>query len=195
MNESPPLPDVILDHLRRGHELIPLRWMKDDGKCSCGKPDCDEKSIAKHPMFRVWQKEASADLATVEGWRRQWPKCGFGWKMGRDYIALDLDRKDGRDGVTTLQALEAEHGSLGREWCARTPNDGRHLVLRNPNGTAFTASTNWRPGIDLRTGNSFICIEPTVTPKGTYQTLAIFPASRSAKSELSTSVTSPMTTV
>jgi hypothetical protein len=161
------IPERIGQLLERGCRVIPLYWARGDGSCSCGGEAC--KTPAKHPIHRDWQTRASSNSSTVEAWLRRWPNCNWGWVMGDEYITLDLDRKNGQDGTAALHELETTHGALARDCYATTASGAYHLVLRNPNGTKFKAATGWRPGIDIRTGNSLIVVEPSATPRGQYR--------------------------
>lgn len=164
--EVPQPPKAVAQLLDWGCAVIPLQWTRQDGSCSCARPGCP--STGKHPIHPAWEQHASSDPARVAAWARRWPHCNWGWVMGSGYLALDLDRKRGQDGVASLHELEAEHGTLPRACCARTPSGGFHLILHNPNGAALVAATDWLPGVDIRAGNSLIAVEPSTTPVGVY---------------------------
>lgn len=161
------LPDRVRDLLGRGCSLIPLQWVTEDG-CSCRKESCP--GPGKHPIFSDWQTKASSDVKVAGQWQKRWPQCNWGWVQGRDNLALDLDRKSGKDGIATLRQLEAEHEPLPRTICAATPTGGGHLILRVPTEAPLLCpATDWWPGIDVRTENSYIVVEPSTTDKGSYR--------------------------
>ena len=149
--------------------MLPVYGIRPDGSCMCNDPACDENR-GKHPIFDAWPTMATANRGTIQRWWRVWNGlCNFGWKMGTQFVALDLDRKHGNDGIATLHQLEAEHGPLPRSLSASTPTGGGHIAFRIPEGLRLKATPKWRPGIDIRAGNSYIVIEPSITPNGQYR--------------------------
>jgi hypothetical protein len=163
---SESLPEPIAALLERGGRVIPIHWVRQDETCTCNDLDC--RSPGKHAIFPEWQRRASNDRRTVERWWKQWRgELNFGWVMGEGHVALDLDRKDGRDGILTLHELEQEQGPLPRSCSASTPTGGGHLVFRVPADVHHRPSGKaWRLGIEVRAGNSYIVVEPSRTAVG-----------------------------
>ena len=98
------------------------------------------------------------------------PGIGF-WPGGSGMLVLDIDIKDGKQGATTLQALQDAHGELPSTLTQYTPSGGWHLFFRLPDGVKIGQA--WRNpeqgrGIDVRSSNGYICLEGTTTDRGTY---------------------------
>ncbi|SRR6266566_727391 len=165
------LPPRIHELAEWGCRLIPIHWVHEDGLCSCMSLDC--KSPGKHAIWTGWQERATSDPKVIARWIRLWNGlCNFGWVMSDDYIALDLDEKEGRNGIQTLKNLEHEHGPLPRSCCASTPTGGGHIVLKAPaewRGRLRPSGKDWRSGIEVRAGNSYIVVEPSKTKLGQYR--------------------------
>lgn len=165
------LPPRIHELTQWGCRLIPVHWVHEDGLCSCMNIDC--KSPGKHAIWTAWQERATSDPEVIARWIRLWNGlCNFGWVMSDDYVALDLDEKEGRNGIQTLKNLEHEYGSLPRSCCASTPTGGGHIVLKVPEewrGRLRPSGKDWRSGIEVRAGSSYIVVEPSRTHLGQYR--------------------------
>ncbi|PBC78928.1 bifunctional DNA primase/polymerase-like protein [Streptomyces sp. TLI_235] len=80
---------------------------------------------------------------------------GYGIACGRapyHLVGLDLDRKNGLDGVADLARLAAEHGfTVPTTATVATPSGGLHAWLASPPGSVFPNSVGKvAPGIDVR---------------------------------------------
>lgn len=60
---------------------------------------------------------------------------------------VDVDTKHGKNGATTLAALEAYYGELPTTTIARTPSGGRHYFFKG--GVPVTKANALGPGVDL----------------------------------------------
>jgi len=94
-----------------------------------------------------WHARASSDPG------QPWPEgsnVGVGCRAS-GLVVLDLDRKDGVDGVAQLAALADEHG---QPWPATftvsTPSGGLHLYFAAPAWTVVNTIKVLAPGIDVR---------------------------------------------
>lgn len=94
-----------------------------------------------------WQARASSDPG------QSWPagsNIGVGCRASR-LVVLDLDRKDGLDGVAQLAALAAEQG---RAWpdtfTVVTPSGGQHLYFTAPAWNIVNTIKTFAAGIDVR---------------------------------------------
>ncbi|MGE7157542.1 phage/plasmid primase, P4 family [Methylorubrum rhodesianum] len=120
---------------------------------------------AKGPTMPGWQRIASADpdlLASFFPGGAQ----NLGLVLGNGVVALDVDAKS--HGLETLQALEAEHGSLPRTPTQMTGGGGRHYLFRiQPLGDVkITNRTGFLPGLDLKADAGQIVAEPSEHPSG-----------------------------
>jgi hypothetical protein len=93
-------------------------------------------------------------IRTVDELALRWrpgDNLGIGCRES-NVVGVDLDRKDGKDGVAELDRLAA---AAGAGWpdtlTVATPNNGLHLYFRMPAGIAVPSTTGKiGPGIDVR---------------------------------------------
>jgi hypothetical protein len=128
---------------------IQLAHSVTQGRCSCGKPDCE--SPGKHPIFPGWQKKATTDPAVILDLRTRHPRANTLIATGpeSDLIVLDIDPK--RGGSDSLAELEANYGPLPHTVRVRTGGGGQHIYFRYPTDTRISISKDKvGPGIDGR---------------------------------------------
>lgn len=100
--------------------------------------------------------DASSDPDVVRAGFDQAPHAaGYGIACGAGplpLVGLDLDRKNGVDGVAELNRLAAKHGfAIPRTVTVCTPSGGFHLWFTGPGGTSVPNSVSrLAPGIDVR---------------------------------------------
>src|SRR4051794_26217342 len=97
-----------------GLRVLPVHTVRD-GVCSCAREQCS--SPGKHPRTRRGAYAATRDHAQIRAWWTQWPDANIGIATGAyddqvHLIGIDLDVKDGRDGVRSFQALAEQKGPL-----------------------------------------------------------------------------------
>jgi hypothetical protein len=150
----------------KGWRVLPLHWIRDDGRCSCGKPEGDCKP-GKHPRITGWEAVASNAGADVWEWWQQWPAANIGLLNDREsgHWTLDIDPDNGGD--VTLAALIAEHCQLPATRTHRTGSGGTHYVWSYPPDfdIPVTASGVLGKGIDTPLQ---IVAPPSVSGKGPY---------------------------
>lgn len=165
--------DAALDLARRGFHVLP--------------------GVAgeKRPALKDWQHVATRDEAQIRSWwtdayaarpvivpcaRYTDPATGEDWKL----FVLDLDTKDGKDGVAELAAVMADPihgGELPRTLTVLTPSGGRHLIFKTHED--LLQPTPWKhgvevpdidkPGIDTRAGDRGLIVGAgSVMPAGAY---------------------------
>ena len=112
-------------------------------------------------------KDASADPDTVAAWWKEYPGANIGLATGKanGILVLDIDRNhaDGVDGEETLKEMERELGPLPPTVEALTPNGGRHLYFKYPEGRDIGSRTAraGRPGIDVRGNGGYVVVPPS----------------------------------
>lgn len=133
----------------------------------------------KTPIHEAFHELASADEARVHrlwtdpfGEPEQW-NIGLltGWRdpQNRMLVALDVDRKDGRDGLPLLRFLQDDFDLPGDSLQTRTPSGGEHHVFWAPPGLHVASSAGkLGPGLDVRGWHGYIVGPGSVTPKGEY---------------------------
>jgi hypothetical protein len=104
-------------------------------------------------------KDAHTDEARITRYWRKHPDHNVGLATGHMFDVIDIDTKNGNEGVTSLmKAIELKdipecHG------IAVTPSGGMHLYVK-PTGKGNYASI--RPGIDYRGKGGYVVAPPSV---------------------------------
>ncbi|MET7619035.1 bifunctional DNA primase/polymerase [Streptomyces sp. NPDC005408] len=149
--------DAALYATERGYAVFPLSINKTpaiksphDRGHSC-KGDC---GLAGHGVHDATSVAAHArilfDLA---------PRAaGYGISCIGQFVGLDLDRKNGVDGVASLNQLATEHGfAIPQTMTVCTPSGGFHLWLSIPAGvTVPNSAGRLGPGIDVRGTGGYV---------------------------------------
>ena len=132
-----------MGYAARGWRVLPVHSVRG-GRCTCGNPHCTK--IAKHPCIKDWTSLATTDKSETEGLFRQFPYANVGICTGGEsgVFVVDLDLKDGVDGLATLSTLEARHGAIPETLEVETGSGGKHLYFRTPD-----ASLPSRAGVDV----------------------------------------------
>ncbi len=151
--------EAALAYAARGWHVLPLWWPDVDGRCSCGKGDC--QSPGKHPIGDLVPhglKDASTDAVTIKTWWDKYPHANVGIRTGADsgIIVLDVDGDDGQ------QSLRGRH--LPPTPVART-GKGWHYVFAYPDSPAPNA-VRVLPGVDVRGNSGFFVAPPSAHPSG-----------------------------
>lgn len=119
-------------------------------------------------------KDATTERETIRKWWNQFPTANIGILAG-NLIILDLDMKDGKNGVADLERLSGQPFSeiIRGVPVVRTPSGGYHLYYRCPVGRNLKATTGLKlvdpetgqktgSGIDIRTGNTYVLAPPSI---------------------------------
>jgi putative DNA primase/helicase len=121
----------------------------------------------KRPLTRRGLHDATTDHGVIDAWARRWPGANLAVPMGRrsGLLALDLDRKAGRDGAATLRALERDLGELPPTLTASTWSGGEHRFFRMPSADVRNAAGKVAgveaPGFDVRGNGGYVLIAPS----------------------------------
>ncbi|MCO5054434.1 AAA family ATPase [Thermomonas sp.] len=115
---------------------------------------------SKHPACKGWQSGTAPEaFASHHG--------NIGLTFGPGLFVLDVDVKNGTNGLATLEGLEVKHGELPPTLTADTPSGGRHIVFRKPESMTLRNRVSVLPGLDVRAAGGFIVAEPsTLDGKG-----------------------------
>jgi hypothetical protein len=138
-----------LDTAAHGLPVFPLVWTMPNGDCSCAKgPEC--KSKGKHPLTEHGYKEASTDPEQIKKWWARYPKANIAIHPGKDFVYMDLDMKNGKDGIQSLaDYLGQDRDSLEfMTYCVQTPSGGLHLYFKADK--TYGNRTNVLSGVDVR---------------------------------------------
>jgi putative DNA primase/helicase len=147
---------------RRGWAVLPLWWVRADGRCACGGAHKnDERTIGKHPLARLVPngvKDATHAEAKVTEWWTKYPDANVGAATGAP-SGLDVVDIDGEEGRETVRAWEKAHGPLPETAEQITGGDGRHVLLAHRPG--FGNYVGFAAGCDLRTTGGYIVVSPS----------------------------------
>ena len=130
---------------------------------------------------------ATIDTAQITAWWSAAPNANIGIAAAPSgLVILDVDVADGKPGLASLAAFEAEYGALPPTWSHKTGRGGLHLPFRRPAGVEAHTRLKFREGLDL-IGKGYIIAAPSVLKEGgayqwldTSKPLAELPASLTA---------------
>lgn len=152
----PPIIEWALNYSKLGLEVFPYKHENGGSYWSAAHSDGAKWGKTRDPA-RIDRFPPQAGVAAATG------KVSGTW-------VLDLDRKDGKDGVAELERLAALHPDepIPATWLARTPSGGIHHHFRWVDGIANSASVI-APGIDVRGEGGMTPLPPTAKPHGAYE--------------------------
>ncbi len=112
----------------------------------------------KKPITQHGCKDATTDQATIQNWAVQDGDANVGIHCG-GMVVLDLDVKDGKNGIADLAEMVKTAGLLPEHPVVRTPTGGEHHYFHttakftNKVGVPFQGR---KTGIDIRTGGGYV---------------------------------------
>jgi hypothetical protein len=99
-----------------------------------------------------------------------WPNDNIAIKS-ENCIVIDSDMGDGKDGEADLAAIAQELGPLPDGPTVITGSGGRHRYFKRPDIDVIgQVGVKWKgrkTGIDIRVGNQYVMVPPSVHPNGT----------------------------
>lgn len=134
--------------VHRGWPVFPCEWRVGDRW--------------KRPLLQHGLHDASRDPATVGAWWDRWPNALIGVPTGEpiDAVVLDIDRKNGVDGLATFGHLDCPILPATPTVC--TPTDGLHLYFARPDGglrnTNGERGRGIGPGLDWRGDGGYVLL-------------------------------------
>jgi hypothetical protein len=108
---------------------------------------------------------ASRDADQIRGWHQADPQASIGVATGSvsQLCVIDLDVKNGQDGISALWAALAAWGVvLDTSSCVRTPSGGLHIWLRTPPGAVVKERPAILPGVDIKGDGGLVVVPPSV---------------------------------
>ncbi|HEY2510581.1 MAG TPA: VapE domain-containing protein [Polyangiaceae bacterium] len=156
------------ERVRDSASIFPLHPIVD-GRCGCSKSNCED--AGKHPLLSGWRS-----LGPGEKWGIP-PSHGAGIATGlpSGVFVVDLDRKNGIDGVAALASL----GPVPDTFTVQTGSGGFHLYFQLPDFPVKNSQGSkggLAPGIDIRGDGGYV-VAPGSPHKsgGTYEVFADLP--------------------
>src|SRR5207249_1220410 len=97
VTETESVLDAMLAYAANGLPVFPLHGVRDDGRCTCGDPRCED--VGKHPRLKGAFKTATRDPEVIRDWGRRWPDLNVGIPTGAasNLVVLDIDPRKGGD--------------------------------------------------------------------------------------------------
>ncbi|MFN4153641.1 MAG: AAA family ATPase [Paracoccaceae bacterium] len=114
--------------------------------------------LEKVPAIKGWKDGAASILeAQILAWWQQWPNAEVGFPTGAitGIAVLDLDMKDGKDGIAACSARGVDPDSAS-PMIGQTRTGGRHLYFRHKEG--LRCNTDPESGIDVRADDGYAVI-------------------------------------
>jgi hypothetical protein len=137
-----------LSYAERGWRVCPLYEPSPDGKCSCGRVECN--SPGKHPRTNHGLKEATTDTARIQSWWTQWPNANIAIATGRDsgLVVLDVDRPESLIGWQS-DTLAVQTGK------------GQHFYFTLSGTGVKNSVCKLGDGLDLRGDGGYVVAPPS----------------------------------
>lgn len=161
-----PMVEIALFLARRGFAVFPV-FTIDDGRCSCGAPNCT--SPGKHPIGSLVPQgvlEAGTDPIIIRQWWGSYVDANIGVATGdaSGVVVLDIDTKAG--GETSLANLEQRYEELPDTWAVETGGGGFHFYFRMPNVDVRNSAGAIGSGIDVRGNGGYVVAPPSLHKSG-----------------------------
>jgi hypothetical protein len=109
--------------------------MNDKHKTECNNP-------GKRPFITAWTEATPPDVQQVSSWQKQNPNANIGLVLGNasGLVAIDID---GEGGEKILKDWSKD--DLPETWEFITPNNGRRLIYKVPEGMILKSETRNDP--------------------------------------------------
>ncbi len=122
-----------------------------------------------------WTTYASQDPIRIMQWWSQTPNANIALVADTNFTIIDLDIKDGKDGIKSLRelfsTLDLDIQSIPTP--VTTASGGKHVFYGHPEGRshAFHNATNKGSsgGVDVRSGNAYVVAAPSVVHGSGYR--------------------------
>ena len=102
---QPSLRTAAAKYASLGYGVIPLHWIKDDGKCSCGRVDCEYEG--KHPLGEHGASNPMLDAELVTAQWEDTPEANIGLVAGASRrVIIDLDSLAAKDHLKDICDLD-----------------------------------------------------------------------------------------
>lgn len=136
-----------------------------------GLPVFPARANNKRPHVKDWPNIATTDADQLARWWRKWPDAMPALPTGKrsGVAVLDVDMKDGKDGMATLRSLGFDPDTMSPAMI-ETPSGGQHIYFRHSEGLGSNAG-QIGPGVDVRAGGGFVVAPGAINGKGAYGTL------------------------
>ncbi|MFI9269820.1 bifunctional DNA primase/polymerase [Kitasatospora sp. NPDC052896] len=158
----------------RGLHTFPLSRIKLPAVPGAHRDQPDQRCTGDCGQIGHGVHDATTNLDRIRALFAAAPwATGYGIACGQTphhLIGVDLDRKNGLDGVAALQALAEQHGFVVPDTATvATPSGGLHLWLTAPAGVRVANSASkLGPGIDVRGTGGYLVGPGSLGSAGRY---------------------------
>ncbi len=163
-----------LELARQGGKVFPCYWPDEQGKCSCGEPECNRQG--KHPLWERGTLEHGKDDATSDerqilAWSARWPWANWAFvPSSLNEVVIDMDGEPGQQAFKALPGYQ----KLPETYTVKTGRQGGyHAYLSLPAGLIVkegdlverVLTAKWKGYVMLDgcvhyTGRQYAAIEP-----------------------------------
>lgn len=127
---------------------------------------------AKRPAHEGWQAQATSDPVKIDGlWRDPFGAVipyNAGVATGGGVVVLDVDVKDGRGGLDSLDDLKSRLGLDDQTLTVRTPSGGLHLYFNSRGFAVGNSASRIGPGLDIRGEGGLVVGPGSTVGEGAY---------------------------
>lgn len=114
-------------------------------------------------VLKSWKSEATNDLQQVQNWWNHNPLYNIGLKTGNGLVVIDVDCKNGKNGMEQLKPFLA---TFPKTKVAKTCNGGYHFYYKV--NREVRNSINLMEGIDIRGDGGYVLAPPSVVDDKSY---------------------------
>ncbi len=149
---------IALEYAARGWHVFPINQRTGDIYQS-----------KRNSGGRRWGE--TCDPAEIRSAWQRWPGANIGIACEESgLVVLDLDRKNGADGVEWLVGQTKENGEVLHTLVAKTPSGGLHYYFTAPAGIELkTCAGEITPGVDVRAWGGYAVAPGSEKAGGVYQ--------------------------
>lgn len=117
-------------------------------------------AASKKPLTLRGSHDATRDPATIKAWWNRWPGASPALLTGSGsaVIAVDIDIKNGKCGIDTLDELGLVFNPVTPT--AHTPSGGIHWLFRRPVRPIATSATAIGTGVEIKGDRGWITLPP-----------------------------------
>ena len=147
--------DAALDYAEAGFSVIPVR-------------PSDKAPYTAHGL-----KEATTDTETIREWWTRWPDANVAIACGKpshNIVVLDVDMKEKKNGLRSINAWQVNHGDFPETVVANTPSGGLHFFFRVDDPSLYKNRVEAIPGVDIRGDGAYVVVYPSVGGNGKWYT-------------------------
>lgn len=143
-----------------GWPVVPLYSVDENGRCLCGKTDCN--SAGKHPHSGLAPngvKDATTEAETIRRWCEQDINIGICAGLDAGLIILDVDPAHG--GNESLTKYDVPETLI-----VITGSGGTHYYFKHPGGAIKNSVGKLGAGLDVRAAGGYVVAPPSLHSSG-----------------------------